>query len=39
MSPWKAIGWTVAFLLLGMTASGTVMALWALARYGSGAHG
>jgi membrane protease YdiL (CAAX protease family) len=39
MSPWKAIGWTVAFMLLGMSASGTVMALWALARYGSVADG
>lgn len=39
MSPWKAIGWTVAFLLLGMGASGTSMALWALARYGSVADG
>lgn len=39
MSPWKAIGWTVAFLLLGMGASGTIMALWALARYGSVADG
>ena len=39
ISPWKAIGWTVAFMLLGMSASGTVMALWALARYGSVAHG
>jgi uncharacterized protein len=35
VSPWKAIGWTVAFMLLGLSASGTVMALWALARYGS----
>jgi len=39
MSPWKAIGWTVAFMLLGMGASGTIMALWALARYGSVADG
>jgi membrane protease YdiL (CAAX protease family) len=39
MSPWKAIGWTVAFMLLGMSASGTVMALWALVRYGSVADG
>jgi membrane protease YdiL (CAAX protease family) len=39
VSPWKAIGWTVAFMLLGMGASGTVMALWALARYGSVADG
>jgi hypothetical protein len=39
MSPWKAIGWTVAFMLLGMSASVTVMALWALARYGSVADG
>jgi membrane protease YdiL (CAAX protease family) len=39
VSPWKAIGWTVAFMLLGMSASGTVMALWALARYGSVADG
>jgi len=39
MSPWKAIGWTIAFLLLGMAASGTVMSLWALARYGSVADG
>jgi hypothetical protein len=35
MSPWKAIGWTVAFMLLGMSASGTIMALWAVARHGS----
>ncbi len=39
MSPWKAIGWTIAFMLLGMGASGTIMALWALARYGSVADG
>jgi membrane protease YdiL (CAAX protease family) len=39
MSLWKAIGWTVAFLLLGMSASGTVMALWALVKYGSIADG
>lgn len=39
MSPWKAIGWTVAFLLLGMSASGTIMVLWAVARYGSAADG
>jgi len=39
MSPWKAIGWTVAFMLLGMSASGTVMALWALTKYGSVAEG
>lgn len=39
MSPWKAIGWTVAFMLLGMSASGATMALWALARYGSVADG
>jgi membrane protease YdiL (CAAX protease family) len=29
----------VAFILLGMTASGTAMSLWALARYGSVADG
>lgn len=39
VSPWKAIGWTVAFMLLGMSASGTIMALWALVRYGSVADG
>jgi len=39
VSPWKAIGWTIAFMLLGLSASGTVMALWALARYGSVADG
>jgi CAAX protease family protein len=39
VSPWKAIGWTVAFMLLGIGASGAVMALWALARYGSVADG
>lgn len=39
MSPWKAIGWTVAFLLLGMSASGMIMAVWALAKYGSVADG
>ncbi len=39
MSPWKAIGWTIAFMLLGMGASGTVMGLWALVRYGSVANG
>jgi membrane protease YdiL (CAAX protease family) len=35
VSPWKAIGWTVAFMLLGMSASVTVMSLWALVSYGS----
>jgi membrane protease YdiL (CAAX protease family) len=39
VSPWKAIGWTIAFMLLGMGASGTVMSLWALAKYGSVADG
>ena len=39
MSPLKAIGWTVAFMLLGMGTSGTIMALWALAKYGSVADG
>jgi uncharacterized protein len=39
MSPWKAIGWTIAFMLLGLSASGTVMALWAFTRYGSVADG
>ena len=39
MSPWKAIGWTIAFMLLGLSASGSVMALWAFARYGSVADG
>lgn len=35
----KAIGWSVAFLLLGIGASACVMALWALAAYGDIARG
>lgn len=35
----KAIGWSVAFLLLGMGLSATVMSLWALAAYGDIAKG
>ena len=30
----KAIGWSIAFMLLGIGASGLLISLWALARYG-----
>ena len=39
MSPWKAIGWTIAFMLLGISVSSSVMVLLALARYGSVVEG
>jgi uncharacterized protein len=35
ISPWKAIGWTIAFMLLGLSVSSSVMVLIAFARYGS----
>ena len=35
ISPGKAIGWTIAFMLLGLSVSSSVMVLVALARYGS----
>ena len=35
MSPRKAIGWTIAFMLLGISVSSSVMILLAFARYGS----
>ena len=35
ITPRKAIGWTIAFMLLGLSVSSSVMVLVALARYGS----
>jgi membrane protease YdiL (CAAX protease family) len=35
----KAIGWSVAFMLLGIGVSGLLMSLWALVRYGDVAGG
>jgi CAAX protease family protein len=35
----KAIGWSVAFMLLGISVSGALMSLWALAAYGDVARG
>ncbi|HEU5305461.1 MAG TPA: CPBP family intramembrane glutamic endopeptidase [Gemmatimonadales bacterium] len=39
LSPAKAIGWSVAFMLLGMFATAAILSLWALAAYGDIAHG
>jgi membrane protease YdiL (CAAX protease family) len=39
MSLSKAIGWSIAFMLLGMSVSGALMSLWALLAYGNVARG
>jgi membrane protease YdiL (CAAX protease family) len=39
VSPVKAIGWSVAFMLLGMSVSAAILMLWALAAYGDMARG
>jgi membrane protease YdiL (CAAX protease family) len=39
LSLFKAIGWSIAFMLLGIGASGALISLWALARYGDVTRG
>ena len=39
LSPAKAIGWSVAFVLLGMSVSAAILMLWALAAHGDIARG